>query len=130
MPEPRGLVPAYASQELTHFWRSLRSKYVPVPLPRRFLDRLLGKAVPIHFYRSLVERVYGQECSTGCKIKGQAVKEVTLNPLKDTPTANQFPAAKLLRGGDRLRYHLGDGIVGRGQLRGANPTVGTRKLRP
>ena len=39
------------------------------------------------------ETADGQERSTGCKVQGQAVKEVTVNPLKDTPAANQFPAA-------------------------------------
>ncbi len=36
--------------------------------------------------------VHGQECSTRCKIQGQAVKEVTRNPPRDTSPANQFPA--------------------------------------
>ena len=40
-----------------------------------------------------VESMHGQEDQTGCKVQGQAVKELTLNPLKDTPAANQFPAA-------------------------------------
>ena len=48
-----------------------------------------------------------QECSTDYKVQGQAVKEVTLNPLKDTPTANQFPPAKLLQEGDRYRTGTG-----------------------
>ncbi len=52
-----------------------------------------------------------QEGSTGYKVQHQAVKEVTRNPLQETPTANQFPPAKLLRGGDRFRYRLGDGLV-------------------
>ena len=55
-------------------------------LPRQAAETPIFKTVAI-------DRVHNQECSTPCKIQGQAVKEVTLNRSADTHAAIQLPAA-------------------------------------